>query len=133
MESGEKIGSAQAEIEILKRRISELESISKDKLQPEVIKDAIKEHADKISEEVLADEYRLKREELDKQTEQIGNLKASPGFEDEHKKKTAALLQLANDKGVLNAVSVAKNLNDPHLEDDFHDALVKFFQGFKNV
>jgi hypothetical protein len=129
MEDGEKIGSVQSEIEILKKRIAELEAISSGKERPEIIKEAIKEHAEKIPEEVLTEEHRLPAEEIKKQAERIGGLKNE---EEPHQRQVLELLQLSQDKGILSAISIAKQL-DPHLEDDFHDALVKYLSGMKNV
>jgi len=113
-----KIESAQQEIEILKKRIAELES-------PEAVKEAIKEHAEKPPEKILTEEYRLAPEEIKKQTERIVDLGTG---EESHQRQILELLRLAQEKGVLNAVSVVKQLNNPHLEDDFHAALIKYFK-----
>ena len=124
MEEGKKIRSAQSEIEMLKKRIVELEAVSSGKERPEIIKEALKEHAEKIPEEILTEEHRLPAEEIKKQAERIGGLKNE---EEPHQRQVLELLQISQDKGILNAISIVKQL-DPHLEDDFHDALVKYFQ-----
>jgi hypothetical protein len=113
-----KIESTQQEIEILKKRIAELES-------PEAVKEAIKEHAEKPPEKILAEGYRLASDEIKKQAERILGLKTE---EDPHQRQVLELLQLAQEKGILNVVSIVKQLNNPHLEDDFHAALIKYFQ-----
>lgn len=113
-----KIESAQEEIEILKKRIAELES-------PEAIKEAIKEHTEKSPEKILTERYRLGPEEIKKQVERILGLQTE---EEPHQRQVLELLQLFQEKGILNAVSVVKQLNNPHLEDDFHAALIKYFQ-----
>jgi hypothetical protein len=124
MEEEKKIGSAQSEIEMLKKRIAELEAVSSGKERPEIIKEALKEHTEKIPEQVLTEEHRLPIEEIKKQAERIGGLKNE---EEPHQRQVLELLQISQDKGILNAISIVKQL-DPHLEDDFHDALVKYFQ-----
>jgi len=46
-------------------------------------------------------------------------------LKDEPKERQVELLiQMAFDKGVVEAVEIAKNLNNPHLLDEFHDTLV---------
>jgi len=129
MEETEKIGSVQSEIEVLKKRIAELEAISTDKARPEIIKEALKEHTEKIPEQVLTKEHRLPVEEIKKQAERIGGLKNE---EEPHQRQVLELLQISQDKGILNAISIAKQL-DPHLEDDFHDALVRYLSSMKYV
>jgi len=113
-----KIESAQQEIEILKKRIAELES-------PEAVKEAIKEHTEKPPEKILTEGYRFASDEIKKQTERIAGFRE---VEESHQRQILELLQLAQEKGILNAVSVVKQLNNPHLEDDFHAALIKYFQ-----
>lgn len=110
------------EIEMLKKRIAELESVSAGKERPEIIKEAIKEHLDK---NVLPETQKMSEIEIKKQAERISGLKKET---EPHQKQVLELLQFAQDKGILNAVSIVKNLNDPHLEDDFHAALIQFFQ-----
>lgn len=44
--------------------------------------------------------------------------------EEEHHTQIEALVQIAVTKGIVNAVHVARHLGNPHLLDDFHDALV---------
>jgi len=124
MEEKGKIGSAESEIEMLKKRIAELEAVSSGRERPEIIKEALREHIEKIPEEVLTKEYRLPIVEIKKQAERIGGLKNE---EEPHQRQVLELLQISQDKGILNAVSIVKQL-DPHLEDDFHDALIKYFQ-----
>ncbi|MCX6731378.1 MAG: hypothetical protein NTX55_00050 [Candidatus Parcubacteria bacterium] len=113
-----KIESTRQEIEMLKKRIAELES-------PEAANEIIKEHTEKSPEKILTEEYRLAPEEIKKQAERIADLRTE---EEPHQKQILELLRLAQEKGVLNAVSIAKKLNSPHLEDDFHAALIKYFK-----
>lgn len=126
-EGENKISSPEEELEALRKRVAELESVSSGKEKPEAIKEAIKEHAEKNPKEVFSPEFIVSEEESKEHAEKISGY--SP--EKDHEEVINDLLEIAKDKGVYNAVSIAKNL-DPHLEDDFHDALVKHFQNIKN-
>lgn len=54
-------------------------------------------------------------------------------MEQDHIKQYApeveTLIQIAFEKGIVAAINAAKAKNDPHLLDDFHDALIdRFYQ-----
>lgn len=49
--------------------------------------------------------------------------------EKQHQAEIEALIQIAFDKGIAAAIKAAKTKNDPHILDDFHDALIdRFYQ-----
>lgn len=49
--------------------------------------------------------------------------------EKQHAPEIEALIQIAFEKGIAAAIESAKAKNDPHLLDDFHDALIdRFYQ-----
>ena len=49
--------------------------------------------------------------------------------EKQHTPEIEALIQIAFEKGIESAIEAAKAKNDPHLLDDFHDALIdRFYQ-----
>lgn len=49
--------------------------------------------------------------------------------EKQHAPEVEALVQIAFEKGIGAAIEAAKAKNDPHLLDDFHDALIdQFYQ-----
>ena len=49
--------------------------------------------------------------------------------EKQHTPEIEALIQIAFEKGISEAIEAAKAKNDPHLLDDFHDALIdRFYQ-----
>ena len=50
--------------------------------------------------------------------------KADDMREKEHHEQVEALVEIALTKGILEAVHVARHLDNPHLLDDFHDMLV---------
>jgi hypothetical protein len=120
----------ESEIEYLKQRIAELERQAVGKEKPEVVKEVIKEHVEKQPEEALPSENRFSAQQIQEHAQKVGSLKSD---ETAHNDQVTELLQIAHDKGILNAVSVARATDDPHLEDEFHDALVKYFQNIKNV
>lgn len=116
---------------MLKKKISELEGLSSGKKeQKDVVAEIIKNHTEKASQEIFSEGYKLTPEQVQQHVESISNL--SPE-EDPHQQQILELLQLAQNKGVFNAVSIVKRIGDPHLEDDFHCALVKYLQGIQNV
>lgn len=115
------------EIEMLKKRIAELEAVSAGKERPEIIKEVLKEHLEK---NILPESQRMPEVEIKKEAQRISNLKIEA---EPHQRQILELLQIAQDKGVFNVLSIVKNLNDPHLEDDFHAALIQYFQNIKNV
>jgi chromosome segregation ATPase len=129
IEQENKIGSPQEEIAKLKKRISELE-VSPDSLEgvanKEMVGQVVKEHIETPPEKVLSEEYKFSPEKIEKHTEVIAGIQKG---EEKCQEQIAKLLQLVQDEGILNAVAVAKKLNNPHLQDDFHGALIKFFQG----
>lgn len=49
--------------------------------------------------------------------------------ENRHGPEIESLIQIAFEKGIGKAIKAAKAKNDPHLLDDFHDALIdRFYQ-----
>ncbi|MBU1159607.1 hypothetical protein KKD04_00305 [Patescibacteria group bacterium] len=128
-EGENRTGSAQEEMEILRKRIAELEAEDAGREKHEIIQEAIKEHAEKKPEEILHPEKTISSQEAGEHAKRIKNIQS----EDAHRDKIIALMQMVHDKGILNTVSIIKNINDPHLEDDFHQALVKYFKNSENV
>lgn len=48
--------------------------------------------------------------------------------EKQHEPEIEALIQIAFEKGVNEAIKEAKSKNDPHLLDDFHDTFIDRYQ-----
>lgn len=49
--------------------------------------------------------------------------------EKQHEAEIETLIQIAFEKGIGEAIKIAKAKNDPHFLDDFHDALIdRFYQ-----
>ncbi len=130
MSEESKISNGVEEIEMLKQRIAELEAISGEKKEgPEIVKEAIKEHLEKNE---LPEEKKMPIAEIRQEAQRIESLKTKEEAEP-HQRQVSELLQMVETKGLINTVAVVKDLNDPHLEDDFHDALIQYLQNFKNV
>ncbi len=127
-----KIGSPHEEIEKLKQRIVELEtsfSSSGREASENAARKAVKEHAEANPEDVLGRGYRLPEKEIEEHAKRISEIDT----EEEHKEQIMELIQIARDKGVLNAISISRKINDPHLEDDFHDMLARYLAGHPEI
>ncbi|PIR57747.1 MAG: hypothetical protein COU71_02445 [Parcubacteria group bacterium CG10_big_fil_rev_8_21_14_0_10_38_31] len=112
------------EIESLKRRIEELKtsSLEENREVMEIAVEAVKEHSKKAPEETLHEKYRYtpSAEELKGHHTAIFDL--SP---EEHDQQIAELLDLAEDKGVINVVNLVSKTGNAHLLDDFERALAR--------
>src|SRR6185369_11727692 len=85
--------------------------------QNEVIKTQLAEHAQRAPAATLDKDYALKPHEAESIV-----LDLAPETHDE---KMGEMIQILQEKGVLNAISIIEALKDPHLEDDFHRFLVQ--------
>ena len=129
LENENKIMTPEEELDILKKRITQLEANTEkeglEKGREELTKKAIREHAEQKPEEILDKKYIISKEEVRRDAERIAKLS---GIESLHEKKMRELLQIVEDRGILNAITIVRDLKDPHLEDDFHDSLVAYLQ-----
>ena len=121
-----KFNSPNEELEWLRNRYKEesLEAKKGEKMieEQELAAKVLYEHIRKEPEKTLGDNYKLSAKEQESLVAKILNL--AP---ESHDKKIEELLAVAEGKGILNAVSIARNLKDPHLEDDLHRALIQFY------
>lgn len=129
MENENKIISPEEEVSLLKERITQLEGESEEKTlekgRKELTKRAVREYAEQNPEEILDERYKASKEEVKREAERVAKLN---DIEGEHEETMRELLQIVEDKGILNAITIVRDLNDPHLEDDFHDTLVAYLQ-----
>ncbi len=122
-----KIFSPEEEINYLRQRINELEKRTKDEKKTEIIAETIKNYAKEKPEEILDERFRFSQTLIEEHKNRIAKFDSEDNLpEQHHNEQITELLQLAQDKGILNAISIAKKI-DPHLEDDFHTALVNNF------
>src|SRR3989344_5587363 len=121
-----KFNSPNEELEWLRNRYKEESSeVKKGKnmiKEQELAAKFLYEHIRKEPEKTLGDNYKLSAKEQKSLVAKILNL--AP---ESHDKKIEELLAVAEEKGVLNAVAIARKLKDPHLEDDLHRALIQFY------
>jgi hypothetical protein len=118
----EKFKSPQEELAYLRERVAQKE---REMNSPEnrfegdrIAKREIKEYADVPSARVLHEEYVLPEHETLRQV-----LKLDP---EAHDKQVDGLLQIVQEHGIRNALSVVSRMKNPHLEDDLHRALVRY-------
>ena len=95
-----------------------VEFLEKEKIEKEKIEDLSVEEIKKIREEIektdLDDSLKLQTQNHAQDIKYL-----------EEDKKIKKLLALANKKGAVYAIGVAKNIDDPYLLDKFHDVLVE--------
>jgi len=124
----QKFKTPEEELQYLRAKVSEHEGMLADKGEQlpkeEIIKKEIATHAEKNPKDVLDESYALKKNEL-----QAIVLDLSP---EAHDSKMAELIDILQEKGVLNTLSIVDGLKNPHIEDDFHRFLVQYIKaGFK--
>ncbi len=89
-------------------------------LREEIIAKEIDNHAEKKSAEVLHKDHVLKQNEVKEIV-----LELTP---EEHDSKMAELINILQEKGVLNALSVVDAMKNSHVSDDFHRFLVQYIK-----
>jgi hypothetical protein len=124
----QKFQTPEEELNYLRARVSEHEKTLANKgesiPQEEIIKKEIIEHGNRKSKDVLAEQYALKEHEVESIV-----LDLTPEV---HDTQMGELVNILQEKGVLNALSVVDRLKDPHIEDDFHRFLVQYIKaGFR--
>jgi len=130
------INSPQEEIIRLRKRISELESSPEPAQLQEIVAQAIEEHKELPAQ----GGYKLADDDVAVHARAIASLNPSainnedttsePQDEQEAycQEQIKALLQISQDKGIVNAVDVAKKIDDFYLLDRFHSVLLNFIQ-----
>src|SRR3989344_4499941 len=121
-----KFNSPDEELEWLRNKYKEESSEAKkgEKTieEQELAAKVLYEHIQKDPEKTLGANYRLSPQKQESLVAKILNL-----LPEAHDKKIEELLAVTEGSGILNAVSVVRNLKDPHLEDDFHRAVIQFY------
>ena len=138
MSDQESVTTLEAEIRALEEKLvarkqaEELRGEGGVREEKEVFRDVLKEHIEG------AREHAGQNMETNGEVEQAGDAvfpplqtnvvlhkqKADDLKEQEHHEQVEALVEIALAKGILEAVVAARHLQNPHLLDDFHDALV---------
>jgi hypothetical protein len=86
----------------------------------QIISEEIAHYSQQDADRVLHEKFSMSPQE---QWEII--LELSP---EQHDKKMEELLAIIHEKGVLNAIQIARGFNNPHLDDDFHRFLVEYLK-----
>src|ERR1035437_989675 len=123
-----KFKSPEEELNYLRAKVSSQEKMLANKGESlpreEIIKRELNIHADRKPADVLDESYALKTHEV----ETIA-LDLSPEL---HDTQMGELVNILQEKGILNALSVVDRMKDPHIEDDFHRFLVQYIKaGFR--
>ena len=124
----QKFKTPEEELNYLRAKVSDQEKTLADKgevvLREEIIKKEIIEHGKRKPLDVLDENYALKKHEVESIV-----LDLSPEV---HDTQMAELVNILQEKGVLNALSIVNKLKSPHLSDDFHRFLVQYIKaGFR--
>lgn len=82
----------------------------------EVAREKVTEYRAAPVEAVLDKSYQMKVDDLETNVVKLGV---------EHKEAIDQLMQIAQTKGIKNALSILEKLGNPHIEDDFHRMLVQ--------
>ncbi|MDD4803997.1 MAG: DUF87 domain-containing protein [Candidatus Pacebacteria bacterium] len=120
----QKFKTSEEELDFLRAEVSRKEKILLDNGEKynkdEVVKGEIKEHKERKSEDILDDNYALKGAEV-----QSIVLDLAP---EDHDTKMSELVDILQEKGIFNVLSVIESLKNPHIEDDFHRFLVQYIK-----
>jgi hypothetical protein len=124
----QKFNTPEEELNYLRAKVSSHEKMLAEKgietPRDEIIKKEIIEHGNRNPKDVLTENYAFKDHEVESIV-----LDLSPEV---HDAKMGDLVNILQEKGILNALSVVDRLSDPHVEDDFHRFLVQYIKaGFR--
>lgn len=108
----EEIRELEEKLEAKKHALEEVEK----KEEKEVFGEVLKEHVEAVQKKIAS----LPPSQQTAATQH----RADTLNEEEHSEQVAALVEIALTRGILHAVQVAQRLKNPHILDDFHDALV---------
>src|SRR4051812_4511876 len=112
----EKFSSPEQELAYLREQVAvrerELASRGAEIRTEEVISDKVRDYHYVSPKQVLNDSYRMQKPALETLA-----LNLSP---EPHDAKMSELLGILNEKGIKNALSLVDEMNDAHVEDDFH-------------
>jgi len=124
MENEQKIGSVHEELAALKAKVAELESVGEQGREA-IAREVLRNHLES-SKEKLAESYKATPVVIQQKAAAVASAKKDDDDEESiHWKQIQELLDYSKTHGIYNALAIVEQMNDPHFEDDFHDALVK--------
>ncbi|MBI2120218.1 MAG: type IV secretion system DNA-binding domain-containing protein [Parcubacteria group bacterium] len=119
-----KFESPEEELEFLRAAVREqeakLERLTVPLDREEVISDKLREYKELNPEGVLAAGHKMESEE-------VGAIVLDLAPET-HDSQMEELLGILEERGIMNALSVVSEMNNPHIEDDFHRILVQYIK-----
>lgn len=117
-----KFSSTEEELRYLRERVRQKEeTLWNDQESPQkeaLISQEVIAYGKTAPQEVLAEHRILDNPQFEKAVEHIGSLP--------HREKVRELYKVLAEKGILNAIKMARSQNNPHIEDDFHRVLVEY-------
>ncbi len=122
--SENKISTPEEEIQYIKENIINKENIDnkKEKNRDEIIEKEILSHKEKS--ESFDENYLLKEKEVESIVLDL--------MPENHDEQISQLIEILQEKGIKNALSIVDKMKNPHVEDDFHRFLVQYIKsGFK--
>ena len=121
---GKHFSSPEEELQYLRQVIAGKEqaalSIGEKKDREALIAQELSSYSSQQVDRVLHEHYKIPDQE---KREIVLELTPEP-----HDKKIEELLAILYERGVLNAISVARAMNNPHIDDDFHRFLVEYIK-----
>lgn len=125
---GKQFSSPEEELQYLRKVIAARESnlstaedsAERTKEREAIISQELSHYSQQDADRVLHEHYKMKPDE---QWEII--LELAP---ETHDRQMEQFLALLNEKGLLNAIQVARGMNSPHIDDDFHRFLVEYLK-----
>ncbi len=120
----EQFQSPEEELQYLREQVAvrerELAARGAEVHRDHVISDKVKDYDVTPDMQVLHPEYKIAGHKIEELA-----LNLAP---ESHDTKISELIQILEEKGIKNALAVVDELNDPHVEDDFHRFLVQYIK-----
>lgn len=121
---GKQFSSPEEELQYLREVVAKKEraadSIGESREREAIIAEELSTYSQQQVDRVLHERYKMPEQE---KYEIV--LELTP---EAHDKKIEELLSILNERGILNAITVARALNNPHIDDDFHRFLVEYIK-----
>lgn len=108
---------------ILREKRQELEAKGESKEEKELLREAVKEHVERVTELRSVTDLSSVVTPSD-QPQPPAKPQDDPLAGLDHRERIEELAAIAFSKGIVEAVNIARRANNPHLLDEFHDALV---------
>jgi len=124
-----KFTSPEEELRYLRELVAQKERVVWQEQDPtpkeQIISQTVHEYATSDRRETHEEQFILEDPLFEEVVTHLGKL--------EHREKVRELYRILEEKGILNAIAIARELNDPHIEDDFHRVLVGYVHTGGNI